>query len=152
MDHHLEARHRAGSPTVCRFSDANLEAIEASAARLRHWAVLREVQPQGEPFLRLGCGARLVVHLPIAGCADPEAETGILPGRLQPGHVVVLPCVCFGQVSDLAASLRDWLESNSELAGPVEFHAGPQGFSRGDLVFPVAAVPRQLPAGLLATA
>ena len=152
MDYHLEARHRAGSPTVCRFSEANVEAIDASAARLRRWAVVRDVQPQGEPFLRLGSDARLVVHLPIAGCADPQAETGIIPGRVQPGHVIVLPDVRFGQISGLSASLQRWLERQAGLAGPAEFHAGPRGFAWGELVFPVTAVPRQLRGGLLATA
>lgn len=152
MDSTLDARHRAGSPTVCRFAELSLDAVEAAVARLRHWAIVREVQPRGAPFIRLSAEGRVVVHLPIAGCADPQAETGIIPGRLQPGEVVVLARVPFRRALSTAEPVRAWLESEAELSGPIEFHSRDEGFAFGDLVFPVAHVLPRLHQRALATA
>ncbi|MCC7363712.1 MAG: hypothetical protein IT303_05030 [Dehalococcoidia bacterium] len=139
----LATIERAGGPTVCRFSEPALDAIEGSVGRLRNWAVVREVGFSGSPFLRLSSEGRLIVHLPIVGCADPRAETGIISGRLQPGTVVVLEEVAFEEAGRVAQLIGSWLEDESGLSGPIEFHAGPDGFAVGALVFPVVHEPRQ---------
>ncbi|MGE5596948.1 MAG: hypothetical protein ACM3S1_13055 [Hyphomicrobiales bacterium] len=142
MNIELLPGERAGRPTVCHFSEPTLEAVEASVARLRSWAVVREVQLAGEPFVRLNGTDRMVVHLPIVGCADPRPETGVIPGRLQPGKTVMAQDVRFADAVALAAEIGDELDADCGLSGPVEFHAGPDGFARGSLVFPVLDTPR----------
>lgn len=136
----LTPGERDGHPTVCHFSESSIEAVEASVARLHSWAVVREVQLTGAPFIRLNATGRMVVHLPIVGCADPRPETGVIPGRLQPGRILSLSDVPFARAIEIANRLSDDVDREYGLAGPVEFHAGAAGFASGTLVFPVAAV------------
>lgn len=136
----LTPGERDGRPTVCHFSEPNADAVEASVSRLRSWAVVREVQLVGAPFIRLNGTGRMVVHLPIVGCADPRPETGVIPGRLQPGKTMSLHDVPFDRAIELANALSDEVDREHGLAGPVEFHAGPGGFDMGTLVFPVTPV------------
>lgn len=137
----LTAGERSGQSTVCRFSEPTREAVETSVARLRSWAVVREVQLAGRPFIRLNGVERMVVHLPIVGCADPRPETGVIPGRLQPGKTAAVENVSFAEAVELATTLAAQLERTCGLSGPVEFHAGEHGFESGTLVFPVMDAP-----------
>lgn len=138
----LTTEERAGKPTVCHFAEPTLEAAEASVARLRSWALVREVELAGAPFLRLNGTDRMVVHLPIVGCADPRPETGVIPGRLQPGNTVVTEPIPFARAATLAERIGAELDAECGLSGPIEFHAGSEGFKQGRLVFPVLRVPR----------
>ncbi|MCK9518384.1 MAG: hypothetical protein M0R74_05055 [Dehalococcoidia bacterium] len=137
----LTAGERSGQSTVCRFSEPSLEAVEASVARLRSWAVVREVQLAGSPFVRLNGAERMVIHLPIVGCADPRPETGVIPGRLQPGKTAAVEHVSFARAVELAPTLADQLDRACGLSGPVEFHAVGGSFEDGTLVFPVMDAP-----------
>ncbi len=138
----LVAGERTGQSTVCRFSEPTLDAVEASVARLRSWAIVREVQLAGRPFIRLNGADRMIVHLPIAGCADPRPETGVIPGRLQPGKTASVEHVSFARAVELAPQLANQLDRTCGLAGPVEFHAGENGFDEGTLVIPVMDSPQ----------
>lgn len=140
----LTSEERGGKSTVCHFAEPTLEAAEASVARLRSWALVREVELAGAPFLRLNPNGtdRMVVHLPIVGCADPRPETGVIPGRLQPGNTVVTETIPFERAATLAERIGAELDDECGLSGPVEFHAGSEGFKYGRLVFPVLRVPR----------
>jgi len=137
----LVAGERTGQSTVCRFSEPTLEAVEASVARLRSWAIVREVHIAGRPFIRLNGADRMIVHLPIVGCADPRPETGVIPGRLQPGKTASVERVTFERALELAPLLAEQLDRTCGLAGPVEFHAGERGFAEGTLVVPVMDSP-----------
>jgi hypothetical protein len=137
----LKAGERSGQSTVCRFSEPTLEAVEASVARLKSWANVREVQLAGGPFIRLNGAERMVVHLPIVGCADPRPETGVIPGRLQPGKTAAVEHVSFAEAVELAPRLAAQLERACGLSGPVEFHASGDSFTHGLLVFPVMDAP-----------
>ncbi|MGK2964227.1 MAG: hypothetical protein ACSLFM_01325 [Tepidiformaceae bacterium] len=125
--------------TISREADYNLASIESAATRLKSWAVIMGVGLGGAPFVRLTSDLTAFVHLPIAREVDASEEDGISSGVIDTGDVIEVVSVPFDEMRNTAALLKGDLDSDWDFAGPIEFHADPEGFRSGSMRAPVIA-------------
>lgn len=137
MSHTPTLSTRPASHTIAREAPYTLAAVEEAANRLRSWAVIMGVPITGRPFVRLNSDLTAFVHLPVDRAVDTTREDSMISGVISPGEVMEFPAVPFDDIRPDAVSTKADLPESCELAGPVEYHAGPGGLRSGALVAPV---------------